>query len=72
MRISLLDQSAVVPPTVNVNVSQLSPSWHRSSVPINPSGAFRAPPPVAVPVQVTGVVVVELMVPADGFDARVL
>ena len=69
---SLPDQSAAVPPTVKVNVSQVNPSWQRSSGAIKPSGALRAPPPVAVPTHVTGVVAVGLIVAPDGLDADVL
>src|SRR5687767_8813542 len=63
-------QSAAVPPTVKVNVSQLRPSWHRSSGATSPNGAFRAPPPVAVPVHVTGAAVGLIVAPA-GPDADV-
>ena len=71
MRISLLDQSAAVPPTFKVNVSHVRPSWHRSSGLINPNGAFNAPPPVPEPVHVTGAVVVGLIVAFAGFEADV-
>src|SRR5215216_3190420 len=72
MRMSLPDQSAAVPPTVKVNVSQFSPSWQSCSGAIKSSGALRAPPPGAVPTHVTGVVAVGLMVAPDGLDAEVL
>src|SRR5215217_2964234 len=71
MRMSLPDQSAAVPPTVKVNVSQVSPSWHKSS-PAASKGALSAPPPGAVPTHVTGAVAVELMIAPDGLDADVL
>ncbi|HET9526326.1 MAG TPA: hypothetical protein VFO99_09175, partial [Pyrinomonadaceae bacterium] len=57
--------------TFKVNVSQVNPSWHKSSPPIN-VGALIAPPPVAVPSHVTGVVAVGLMVAPDGVEADVL
>src|ERR1041384_2401597 len=69
---SLPDQSLGLPATVNVNVSQLMPSWQRSSPPINPSGALSAPPPTPVPVQGTGVVEVALIVAPAGLEAEEL
>src|SRR5690349_11557197 len=70
MRMSLPDQSEGVPPTVRVKVSQLMPSWQRSSPPINPSGALSAPPPTPVPVHANGGPF-GLIVPPAGLDAEV-
>src|SRR5918911_441313 len=68
---SLPDQSAGVPPTFSVKVSQVTPSWHRSSPP-STSGALRVPPAVPVPIHVSGVVALGLIVPEAGFEARAL
>src|SRR5689334_6262126 len=67
---SLPDQSAVVPPTLSVKVSQLTPSWQASSPP-STSGALRAPPPTPVPVHASGAEL-GVIVPEAGFEARLL
>src|SRR5689334_508236 len=60
--------AAGVPPTLSVKVSQVSPS--RQSVSLPTTGeAFKAPPPMAVPVQVTGAVAVGLSVVETGLAA---
>ncbi len=69
---SLPDQSAAVPLTVSVKVSQLMPSWQSSSPPIKSRGAFGVAPPGALPIQVSGAVAAGLMVPPAGADADVL
>src|SRR5262245_21613683 len=69
---TLPDQSAAIPPTVKVNVSQLSPSWQSPSAPSRPAGSLRAPPPMPIPVQVTGAVAVGLRVVPVGVDAEVV
>jgi hypothetical protein len=57
-----------VPPTFKVKVSQVSPSRHKVSLPMA-GAAFSAPPPTAVPAQVTGAVAVGLSVVEVGLAA---